>query len=98
MPVKDKTKHNETLFLRKITEQQWCEDILKVAERCRAAVARVIWFDFWSNRLVSNRWAGFDQYLNVPQFDELTAEELIEGLVLCNYSRERAEDRIRRAE
>ena len=93
MPTRDKIKHEEGLRLRLKTQKEWCEDIKKVPENARAMTARMIWWDYWAERTVAERWDGFDEFL-APPYDEPDAQSLINGLMICGYTESRA---VRRA-
>ena len=52
--------------LRKIKPQEWVDKVNSLPEVARGQIARMIWWDFWSDKLVANRWTEFDHWL---QFD-----------------------------
>jgi hypothetical protein len=74
---------------RKVTELEWADKVEKLEERIRGPVARMIWWDFFSGKLVGNRWSSLDRYIPGPrnQEEDWTAEELCNGLVACGYPR-----------
>jgi hypothetical protein len=46
----------------------------------------MIWWDFFANKLVGNRWSTLDEYVPGPRTpDECTVEELKAGLMICGY-------------
>lgn len=53
--------------LQKLQPIQWLERINSLPERARGQIARMVWWDFWSDRTVAERWSEFDHWL---QFDE----------------------------
>lgn len=63
---KEKQAVQQWLGLRKLTPDQWLEKVKALPEKAQGQIARMIWWDFWSERLVANRWAEFDHWL---QFD-----------------------------
>lgn len=63
---KEKQAVQQWLGLRKLTQDQWLEKVKALPEKAQGQIARMIWWDFWSERLVANRWTEFDHWL---QFD-----------------------------
>ena len=74
---KQKTKHQMSLAekeavkswkaLQRVKPAEWLERINALPKRAQGQIARMVWWDFWSNRVVSERWNEFDHWL---QFDE----------------------------
>ena len=96
MTIRERNKWSDGFKLRIKTQEEWVEDIKKVPQHARAMTARMIWWDYWGERTVAERWTGFDEFL-APPFDEPDAKSLINGLMICGYTEERANSRVRRA-
>jgi hypothetical protein len=96
MEIKQRNKWIDGFSLRLKTQDEWIDGIKKVPVFARALVARMIWWDFAAERLVKDRWEKFDEFL-VPPYDDIPAKALINGLMLCGYSKDRAISRVRRA-
>ena len=67
MSLTEKEAIREWKSLQNLQPTQWMERIKSLPERAQGQIARMVWWDFWSNRLVSERWSEFDHWL---QFDE----------------------------
>ena len=67
MSLIEKEAIREWKSLQKLQPTQWMERIKSLPERAQGQIARMVWWDFWSNRVVSERWSEFDHWL---QFDE----------------------------
>ena len=76
---------NQWLSLRNLTEQEWMNRILELPSKVQASIARIVWWDFWSNRLVSERWTLFDDFL---KFDEREETDPIPSSVLADHLKE----------
>ena len=72
--------------------EEWAEKVKTLVERLRAAAARIIWWDYFSNRMVSDRWDHLDEYLNAPG-EPISPKELSEALQQCGYSKKKANSR-----
>lgn len=60
----------------------------------RAIIGRVIWWDFYANRLVANRSVRFDAWLNEPlPAVEPPAHKLSESLQELGYDKDTADKR-----
>jgi len=71
---------------------EWAERLLAVPTPARYAVARIVWWEFFSMRLVPARWAEIDDL--IAQRDEVADDALIDALVMVGAPREWAEKRI----
>ena len=65
-------KHNEELkrrsahaILRDRLPEDWAAMIAELPLAIRPMVGRIVWWDWFSERLVPHRWHHLDQYLNV---------------------------------
>lgn len=96
MNIRERNKWLDGFNLRIKTQDEWIEDIMKVPQYARALVARMIWWDYASERLSKDKWEKFDQFL-VPPYDDVSPRALINGLMLCGYTKDRANTRVRRA-
>lgn len=52
--------------LAELSPEDWVGRVNSLPAKARPQIARMIWWDFWSERTVAERWPHFDQYL---QFD-----------------------------
>ena len=64
---KERNAIKEWKDLQKIQPSEWMERIKSLPERAQGQIARMVWWDFWSDRTVAERWSEFDHWL---QFDE----------------------------
>ena len=71
---------------------EWNERLLSVPEPARYACARIIWWEFFSMRLVPARWADIDDL--IAQREEVADDALVEALVMVGAPRAWAEKRI----
>jgi hypothetical protein len=69
--------------LEQLSPEAWREKILALPKKIRASVARIIWWDFFSQRLVKNRWHHLDDLLAGP---DATGEEIRMGLETCGFN------------
>ena len=67
MTEKEKAAVKQFKSLQKVQADEWMERIKSPPERAQGQIARMVWWDFWSDRTVSERWPHFDHWL---QFDE----------------------------
>lgn len=74
-------------------ERTWFESMERVEERFRPGVARVIWWDYFANRIADDRWSSLDPYTTLPT-GKVTDEDLIVGLVATGYTSTMAWKRI----
>lgn len=72
---------------------EWLYDIQRLPKKVQSNIARIIWWDFFAEREVINRWAHLDQYLKEPMID-LTKEETVKYLRRCEYTEHAANERI----
>jgi hypothetical protein len=63
----------------------WAEEIEKLPESVRVAVACVVWWDFFGQRLSSERWGHLDKWTKA-KYVPATQEELTRGLFAVGYS------------
>lgn len=81
---------------RRIDPGVWADNMKRVPIRYRAAVARIVWWDWFASRLVGERWDHLDQYLKFPEGGEpWTDEDLKSGLIKAGYPQEEAVRRVR---
>ena len=71
---------------------EWAERLLAVPTPARYAVARIVWWEFFSMRLVPVRWPEIDDL--IAHREEVEDKELIEALLLVGAPRVWAEKRI----
>jgi hypothetical protein len=59
----------------KIKPEIWAERVAKIEDATvQTMIARIIWWDFFSNREVSSRWTHLDQYLSDEQTPQVMRE------------------------
>lgn len=56
--------------MKHITPEDWLQRVKSLPLRCQPAIARMIWWDFWSDRVVAERWNHFDEWLKWDQESE----------------------------
>lgn len=67
MSIKEREAIKAWKSLQKLSAAEWMDRIKGLPERAQGQIARMVWWDFWSNKTVSERWPEFDHWL---QFDE----------------------------
>ena len=75
-----------------VVPAEWAERLLSVPTPARYAVARIIWWEFFSMRLIPQRWPDIDDL--IAHREEVEDKELIEALILVGAPRAWAERRI----
>jgi len=75
------------------TENQWIEVIKQVPNEVRNIVARIIWWDYAAEKTFSERWGMFDEFLQ-PPYLEAKDEDVVNGLIICGYTEEKATRRV----
>jgi len=70
----------------------WGKKVGSLPERVRATVAKIVWWDHFSSRLVSERWSTLDKYLNEETID-LTQVEWQKYLTQIGYTENEAATR-----
>lgn len=63
--------------------EYWAEVVALVPAKARNAVARVVWYDYFSQQEVPERWPHLDWYLDT--FDEPPMQEFVNGLLAVGY-------------
>jgi len=71
--------------LRQVKPDDWLIMIKSFNEPIRTRLANVIWWDFYGERMGSERWGNLDLYLNAP-YIPCDQDELRKALVYCGYS------------
>jgi hypothetical protein len=72
--------------MKAILPGEWAARILTLPARVRAEVAKVVWWDFFAHRMVSERWGHLDRYLAYcPTPPELDKFQLRDRLVEIGY-------------
>lgn len=64
---KEKLEVTQWLSLRNLLPEEWVQRVEALPAKARPQIARMVWWDFFSERTVLERWPHFDHYL---QFDE----------------------------
>jgi hypothetical protein len=83
-----KRKNQSYKFKIKFNEQALLEQILTLPIKHQPIIARVIWWDFFAGRLVSNRSNMFDRWLKFDHTqvcDEPSAADLVKSLMSFGY-------------
>ena len=66
--------------------EEWAAHVLLIGDRVlRAAVARIVWWDFFGHRTTANRWPHLDKYLEGDHV-KIDKEVLKRGLYQAGYS------------
>lgn len=76
----------------KVPPAEWRARLMTVEPPARYACARIIWWEFFSMRLVPERWGHIDMMLK--RRDEVPNEELVEALIAVGAPRAWAEKRV----
>lgn len=71
---------------------EWRQRLMRVAAPARYAAARIIWWEFFSERLIPVRWGHIDMLLR--RRDEVPDEVLVEALIAVGAPREWAQKRV----
>ena len=79
---------------RRVSPATWRALVDNVPAEYQCEVAHIVWWDWFSGRLVAERWPHLDRYLKKPVWNKPTNEELVRGLMLCGYSHKHAVSRI----
>lgn len=77
--------------LEKLSPEEWRQRLEKVPDVQRAATARIIWWDFFSQRNVKSRWNQLDNLLQGP---DIEGPLIAEGLMLCGFTEHMATTRV----
>jgi hypothetical protein len=72
---------------------EWLADIRRLPKVVQSNIARVIWWDFFAEREVLQRWPHLDEYIRQPMI-ELNKAETVKYLRRCEYTEQQAEARI----
>jgi hypothetical protein len=97
MSLTEKEAIREWKSLQKLQPIQWMERIKSLPERAQGQIARMVWWDFWSNRVVSERWSEFDHWLQFDEREEtdpVTKTTLIKCLKAVGYPKYRIDLRL----
>jgi hypothetical protein len=71
----------------------WVAMIEDLEEPIKTRAAKIVWWDFFGNRFVSERWPHLDGYLNRP-IEFVAHEDLVSALYKLGYSAYYATNRI----
>jgi hypothetical protein len=84
----EKSEIAQWVALRLVTPEDWLQRVLSLPERLQGPSARMIWWDFWSDKVVAERWRQFDRWLTFDHSEEnnpVPTTELAECLKLVGY-------------
>lgn len=79
--------------LRKRSASEWVEQINSLPKSWRGDVARVVWWDYFSDVLVADRNPIFDPFLR-PPYVETKPRNTARGLLRLGYSKKKVESRL----
>lgn len=82
-------------FLKERHPQEWATLVGELAPNLRIALAKIVWWDFFGNRLNVERWHHLDEYLNVPVDSTIPRGDLIKALVDLGYTEYQATGRVK---
>jgi hypothetical protein len=83
------------LTLRAKQPAQWIQDLALIEdEAIRGEVARIIWWDFFSGKIVPNRVTEFDPWIKTFNPVEVEDKGLIAGMLLVGFSELEATSRL----
>jgi hypothetical protein len=76
--------------LRKIDPREWRSRIMELPVRMQVFVAQIVWWDYFSDKLVPNRWFELDLWINAHPGTfrgEMwpSSEEMVDALVSIGY-------------
>ena len=83
--------------LRNRTDDQWLEMFAALPESIRDGIAKIVWWDWLSSRVVADRNPAFDQFLKFTE-RQYEDKELVDGLLALGYTEFAATSRVRMAE
>jgi len=69
--------------------EDWFNAIQNVESSVRNAVAKIIWWDFFGDKVCTQRWNHLDSYINSP-YEELDDNLIMEGLQVCGFTEKQA--------
>jgi len=75
------------------TPDQWANHIELLPKSIRTQIAKIVWWDWFGPRIVSDRWDHLDKYVN-QNCRELEDHEVLEGLELLGYTETQARQRL----
>lgn len=76
----------------KVPPAEWRQRLMTVEPPARYACARIVWWEFFSMRLMPERWGHIDMMLR--RRDEVPDDVLVEALVQVGAPRAWAEKRV----
>lgn len=81
--------------LKALNPEDWRKAIRRLPLEIRAEVARVVWWDWFSDRQHGERWPHLDEYLEPPFHFQPEMGRIVDGLVMVGYSWDRAVNRMK---
>jgi len=82
-------------YLKGRSPEEWAALIQELTPKLRVEVSKIVWWDFFGNRLVGDRWPQLDEYLNVPVDATIQRGDLIKALVAIGYTECQATGRVK---
>lgn len=84
--------NNKKIIKIKESPEFWQNAINGLPEEVQATVAKVVWWDHFASRLVSERWPHLDEWLNKPIVD-ISQEDWVKHLTRIGYTHNEAASR-----
>jgi hypothetical protein len=82
-------------YLRKRHPEEWVALIKEFSPKMQVAVANIIWWDFFGDRITLDRWNHLDDYLSIPVDAGIPKDKIAKALVSLGYTEYQAAIRVR---
>ena|SRR5690606_4069091 len=80
--------------LKKRSPEEWCDLLKEIPKKHRSQVAKIIWWDWFGDRNVWERWPHLDRYIKPNEYVEIKDEKFVEYLLKLGYTPYMAHTRI----
>jgi hypothetical protein len=84
---RNRKEESEKVRMKAIHPEVWVDRVSKFEPELRDQLINIIWWDWFSEREVPNRWNHFDDAIKRKVAITAPAEVLLEALIQCGYSR-----------
>jgi len=84
-PILSKEELNQLQVLRDRSPEEWVERINALPSSIRPFAARIIWWDWFGNRTVADRWHHLDKYIRKYSHAEAEFTALATALEVLGY-------------
>jgi hypothetical protein len=84
---RNRKEDSEKVRMRAISPEVWVERVNQFEPELRDRLINIIWWDWFSEREVPNRWHHFDAVIKRKVAVMACSEVLLEALIKCGYSR-----------